>query len=383
MFRIFFLTIFLIAYGSLYPWDIHWRSLPVSPLWILLHAWPYTINRFIAKDIIVNILLYAPLGVFGYLAFAQSRWPKLRFIVPLLCGLLLSASIEMIQIFTHRNCSALDLACNFFGTAIGVSGGMIARLLLPSAIASAQQPASRRRPGALLLLACWIAYITYPLFPDFSRMKLRIKIEALLSTSTVSVVDLIASFAEFLVLAKLLEVMFGAKRARLLFPTLLLFIPFQPFITTRTVHCAELLALPLAYLTWLFFGPFLTKRSLLLAALLAFALLLRGLAPFQWQPNTMPFSWIPFRSLFISDWQAVFVVFLRKAFDYGAAVWLLREAGWRFLPAAGAIAALLGLIEAVQTYLPGRIAEITDPILALVMACILWLLEKQKSATGK
>jgi VanZ family protein len=72
------------------------------------------------------------------------------------------------------------------------------------------------------------------------------------------------------------------------------------------------------------------------------------------------------------------LTFFRKCFWYGSAVWLLRLAGWRLARAAVAVALLLGTIEVVQIHLPGRVAEITDPLLALILAVILGLSESKQ-----
>jgi len=63
------------------------------------------------------------------------------------------------------------------------------------------------------------------------------------------------------------------------------------------------------------------------------------------------------------------VVLLRKAFDYGAMVWLVRGIG--LLRAGIAVSAALAIAEFAQRYLPGRQPEITDAVLALIMTLIL------------
>jgi len=39
---------------------------------------------------------------------------------------------------------------------------------------------------------------------------------------------------------------------------------------------------------------------------------------------------------------------------------------------------LLGAIEAIQIHLPGRVAEVTDPLLALILASILGLVDRSQ-----
>ena len=57
----------------------------------------------------------------------------------------------------------------------------------------------------------------------------------------------------------------------------------------------------------------------------------------------------------------------------------MRAAGWRLARVAIALTVLLGGIEVIQIHLPGRVAEITDPLLALLLAVTLGLLDRSES----
>src|SRR5579871_942555 len=104
--RILVIVVALIVYGSLYPWQFQARYYQESPLWILLHSWPTRFDRFLAWDVSINIALYLPLGIFAFLSLSKRFAPALRVGLPLLLGLLLSSSIEMIQLFDDsRMCS--------------------------------------------------------------------------------------------------------------------------------------------------------------------------------------------------------------------------------------------------------------------------------------
>src|ERR1700677_4618888 len=104
--RVVLIVVALILYGSLYPWEFHARQLGASPAWILLHSWPNAINRYMLWDVIVNVVLYAPLGVFGFLAMSEGSPRAVRIFTPVLLALALSASVEMIQLFDDsRQCS--------------------------------------------------------------------------------------------------------------------------------------------------------------------------------------------------------------------------------------------------------------------------------------
>jgi hypothetical protein len=65
------LVVALIVYGSLYPFafDFHHAA---NPLTVLLHSWPEGFDRFVLRDAVINLLLYAPLGVAAFLALAGA-----------------------------------------------------------------------------------------------------------------------------------------------------------------------------------------------------------------------------------------------------------------------------------------------------------------------
>jgi VanZ family protein len=107
---------------------------------------------------------------------------------------------------------------------------------------------------------------------------------------------------------------------------------------------------------------------------------LRELSPFRLAVTPHAFSWIPFAATFDSERQSATVILLRKAFEYGALVWLLRTQGTSYARAAAAVAGSLAVLEAIQRYLPGRTPESTDSVVALLMALVLWRLSRRVTA---
>jgi VanZ family protein len=114
LYRILLIVIVLIVYGSLYPWDFHSISLGASR--ILIHSWPDHIDRFLFRDVAVNVLIYMLVGVFGLLALRQKFRTPFAVTVTVLLAVALSSSIEMTQLFDDaRECSAFDVVCNVSG----------------------------------------------------------------------------------------------------------------------------------------------------------------------------------------------------------------------------------------------------------------------------
>lgn len=370
------IVVALILYGSLYPWEFHARNYGHNPLWILLHAWPAAaFSRYLVWDLVVNVTLYLPLGIFGYLAVSARASRMARILAPLGLGLALSASIEMLQLFDDsRMCSLSDVASNVAGAAVGIALGALYRVKLQRFLA-AQDAASLLRPsGALLLLACWLGYQLFPLFPVWGRTNVMHRLAALRAAGDLSPVDTLVVFAEWLAVACLLEsirkAMPKAKTAILL-ALLLLLVPLRLIIASRTLAWADLAGAAAAYAVWLCLPRLWVRRAT--PVLLAGALILGELAPFHFQ-EARAFNWVPFRGFFRTDWQDGFVVLFRKSFWYGSVLWLWRASGRGLAWTTAVTAAALFLLEWVQIYLPGRTPEITDAVLAVLMGVLLWLL---------
>ena len=287
MSRLFVATIFLIIYGSLYPWHFYARELPANPVWMLLHSWPEHYS-----DVVINILLYAPLGMFGFLSMSGTRRKAVAVGAPIGIGFALSCSMELLQLFDlGRDSGALDVVSNTVGAAVGVGCGALFERY--------------RASGSLLLPICFGVH------------------EVLPHAANGFFVNLI----EWLAVARLLEAAMGLRR-----------------------------------FAW---------SSPMLAALFAGSIVIRGLAPYHFTSVATPFSWVPFGGMFQSDRMAAMSIVLGKTFIYGTFVWLLRDSGWRMRYAAAAAAITLAAIEVTQMYLPGRTPEITDPLLALILAWVL------------
>jgi VanZ family protein len=376
LYRIFLFVIVLIIYGSLYPWDFHTAQLAGSPLWVLIHSWPTAIDRFLIRDIAVNLLIFVPAGVFGFLALRQNFPSALAVTMTVLVGLVLSSSIEMIQLFDDaRDCSLSDVVFNVSGTVLGVSLGYVYQNWLKRFLARAETNKLLHPSGAVLLFYTWLAYQLFPLFPALSRTRLAEKLSTLFAAASLSPLATFTYFVEWLVVAKLVETVLGGRRTRRLFSLLLLVLPAKLLIVGRTVTWAELGGAILAYICWLFLSRY-QKRATVVGGLMVSLLILGGLFPYHWSRAANPFFWTPFRGFLEADREGGMVVFLQKCFWCGSAVWLLRATGWRLAWAAVAVALLLGAIEVIQIHLLGRVAEITDPLLALILAATLGLIDK-------
>jgi VanZ family protein len=363
--RLLLLTIVLIAYASLYPWHFHAYYYADSPLWVLWHSWPVQLNRFDAKDIAVNVLVYLPLGFFAFAALASIRRIWVAAILALLIGIGLSLSMEIAQLFVEgRITSLLDVFTNTFGAAAGIVAGCIWRAHRDKSKVSV-------RSDAMFAIACWALYQLFPFFPHRGGPRL---------LSAPPAVDALLYFASVVALMPLVDVLCDtARRRRLVFTALVILAPLKMFIFMRGVTVVELVSTAMAAAAALL----LPVRAWAAAGVLGIAVVLHGLAPFTFQETAQRFSWLPFQAAFASDWAQALVVLLGKVFVYGSLLWLIRESGVRLAFAAASVVAVLGAIEVAQMYLPGRSPEITDPVIALILAWVFWSLAPRQAGAGE
>ncbi len=369
MLRILIAITILLIYGSLYPWRFHEGLTPGGPVNALLHSWQFSYNIFILRDIALNIAIYVPFGATAYLwLHRRAQW--IRFTMPVFLAALLSTSIELAQFYdAHRFTSLMDVATNIAGAAIGM---LLASLVARRGLGHTVQIGD---PGALLLGCCWAAAMLFPLIPDLSRTHLAEKVSAFFAAGF-GPVALFGLFTMWLTAARLV---LGGGASSALFPVLGLVMPARLLITGLNAGWAYWATFCVAWLIWL---AFFTRQSHdgVLAGMVIASILLTGLTPFRFSEAPQAFSWIPFRALFSTNWETGFAVFLNKLFLYGSATWLLQHAGVRLRTAAIAMASGLAALEAVQLFLPNHAAEITDPLLALLIA---WILHRVSRAVAK
>lgn len=364
----------LITYGSLYPF--RFRAWPGDTA--LLEAMMAALRRPPGGrgDIVANLLLYAPLGM-ALAAAAAAQWGR---IVALLLGLLgcalLSLALEFTQILIPgRTASGWDVLLNAVGGGLGAAAAL---LLGPGRIGL--EPAWRRAPldaSAALLLACWLAYRLYPFLPALDLGEWRASLRPLLA-GAVDPWRALRLAVLWVVAARLAEAAWPGRAARWLFGAIMLGTPLAAIpIVGRSLTPAELLAVGIALPAWLLLRRHRALDFALLTALVA-VVLTEGAAPFRLLGEARPFGWIPFRSLLRGSWEAGALAMLLKFFLYGTVLWLAVRCGMRLWLATLLTAILALSISTLQTWLPGRSAEITDSVLVFGAAVMLRILPRGK-----
>jgi hypothetical protein len=100
------------------------------------------------------------------------------------------------------------------------------------------------------------------------------------------------------------------------------------------------------------------------------------LRPYTFTPGSAPFHWLPFAGYLGGSMFVAVQAFGQKVFCYGGLIWILARAGFGSWKPAIPIALLVLGLEIAQMRLPGRVAEITDPLLVLLIAGLFHRLER-------
>ena len=368
------LAVALILYGSLYPF--HFAALPraTEPLEAILQGWPSGWSRWVFRDITVNIVLYAPLGLAAAMTLLRRYSRAISVAVAIIGGFALSASMELAQVYIPvRSPNALDIVTNTMGAALGAVVAVAAEQRIRSLTATAK--GGYRAAGTILLLL-WGVHEFFPLFPEIGRGHIYDGLRALLHTGRPPLVETWVTAAEWFAVGLALDSVFARMRTWWLAAATAVALAAQLAVVERNLTLSEVVGAAVALAAWHFLPG--AKRAKVCAWWLGSAILLRELRPFYFLAIPQPFRWVPFAASLEAGRDAATVVLARKAFDYGAMIFALRLTGWSYWRAGIALAAALTATAAIQTYLPGRVPELTDALLTLLMRLVL-----QKAGKGK
>jgi VanZ family protein len=370
----------VILYGSLYPFTFHQPEDGVGPLQNLLQSWAETPGR---GDFIANVFFYLPLGFFGSLAVRESSCALPRILLVTLAGGLLSTVMELAQYYIAGRVSAADdVYANLIGTVLGAivgnfAGGNFRWLPL-------RELAANRVPS--LLLALWLGYRLYPYVPTIDLHKYWEALKPVVLYPRPTGYDLFRYTAIWLTIGSLIEALGGRRRGWLLFPLFIAAVLVaKVLIIGKTLSGAEIAGAATALAVWLLLAVSLGARirATMIALLFSAYIVAERLAPFQFTAYGRPFGWLPFRSFLYGSIELNIVSFLEKAFLYGALIWLFDKSGLRLGKATILAAIMLFATSWAETYLPGRSAEITDALMALLIGAIIALVKTPTEGAGK
>jgi len=366
------LVVLVILYGSLYPFAFQARSYPGGPLMYLLSTWRQWDGR---GDLLANILLYMPFGFFACKAMPSGLSALPRFLIVLVAGAVLSGGVEAAQFNDAGRVTSMgDLYANAIGTGIGAIVGTLfdkgGRRPLVSELAA--------NPVEALLLAMFFAYRLFPYVPVIDLHKYWHAVRTMLLAPSMPLGELFRYLVTWLFIAALIDVLYGARRFVFLFA----FFCGAEFIGKVAVIDNELKLndIVAAVMAWLVFIVLLRRlpgKFVLFALLFAAMVVIERLQPFYFGAFPHPFGWIPFAGLMHGSIGVNIQAFCQKFYEYGGLIWLLNRGGLSLFGSTMLTAALLFATSFVERWVPGRSAEITDAIMAIVLGGVFALVRER------
>jgi VanZ family protein len=308
----------------------------------------------------------------------EGTWRRVLALAAVGCAL--STVLEAMQAWIPgRDSTIQDVIVNTIGTVVGTAFGFaMARDLPFDARWTLPRP---RRPALLVLAAAWLTSQGFPFLPILRIPAFRASLARLVQTFPVPWLGLAEAFVSCLLLSRLLR----ASLPRSAWPPALvavgLAIPARLWLTAGAepwlVTIVAMAALLLSHHVLSRWGG----EARLLATIALVLLVLKQLSPFQFAGATASFHWVPFTGFLGAARDGAIRVTAGKFFLYGATVWVLQEAGWLRWRATAVVCGLLLAGEIAQQYVPGRISESTDPLLAMLAAVVLvWMGDRVSGA---
>jgi len=378
--------LFLTAYGSLYPMS-GWRS-PDGSVWAQFFT---RTDRFSFGDIATNLVIYVPFG-FVLAQLGGGRRPRLTVLLATLAGFLLSGTMEVLQAFLPQRVSSVyDLALNVFSTTVGAVTGVslysstaLGRYLHALRLKHCRDDIEANI--GLVVLALWAASNLMPFIPslDVGQIKSGFKPvwQVLRLAQPLDIADATGYLCAVLVIAAVAHRVWRPLPGRVLKTLAFVFgvLLLKGFIVSRNASLEALLGATagLALFRLLQRLETIVARTLALIAL-PVMLLVNGLQPSNSAVGTLyAFNWVPFRGHLqhtltgVQDlagdiWPYAAFAFLLIA--------LLRNQRRFALPLGlVVVTGVAFFIEWRQQYIPDRLGDITDVVIAATAYLAPWLL---------
>lgn len=352
----------LIIYGSLYPFHYEAGAAGWQDVLDLLAQLD---TRTGLGNLLANIVLFVPYAFVAVMAAEGSRWRRTLVWVYMGLGLALALLLQVAQLWLPgRNPAMGDAAINAVGLALGWALAAGLRRVTGDARGS-RAPVEWSLPIVLAVL--WVAYRWFPLVPTLDLENVSNALKPLFLTPDVDPVRSVASAVSWMVwMWLLLRTPLQGRPWWWIAAVAILVVGLQPLFMFNTISVANVigLAIALVSLPWLRHQAAGTVLCITLLGLL----LVLGLQPFRLAASPNAFGWLPFEGYLGGSMSINILNLLYKSFLYGAAVYMLHANGMRWRNAGLWLAAWLGMIEVTQIWIATRTAEITDPLMALLIA---------------
>jgi glycopeptide antibiotics resistance protein len=368
-YQLLWLVLAAILYGSLYPFDLHLYDAGQAGLFHLLGTWRDPPQS--RGDLIANILLYMPLGFAVGSASSGKFWRNAAGAVAI--GVVLSFSIEWLQYYDQSRVSCLsDFCLNVTGSLAGALVSQTRALRLPVL----SLPEGGSAVFARALLFAWVAWRLYPYVPTIDLHKYWNSLKPIVLYPEIGVYSVFRFAMLWMGVSYLLRAGVQSKMPPYLLAAAIAgYFCAKVLIVNQSLNPSEMTGAAVA----LFLSRLPDTRFNLGGLTLLFAVVVVSSRLLPWHPASIirPFQWVPFYSLLHGSLTVDILAFCEKIFLYGTLLLLLIEAGVPLILACVAECITLLATSALQTLVADRSAEITDAAIALLLALVYMVLDRQ------
>lgn len=356
------IVVSFILYGSLFPFEYRERFYPGGPVAYLLSTWREWDGR---GDLLSNVLLYLPFGFFCT-ATLPARIPgPVRALLATIAGTLLACCIEVAQFHDAGRVTSLGDA---YANAIGSGLGAIAATVIAASIRWPFMAELAAHPTASVLLVMFFGYRLYPYVPMIDLHKYWHAVRQMLLAPSLPPGEFARYAITWLFIAVIVHSLYGFRRFLFLFP-LICGVEFlgKILIVDQAVKLSDITGAVTAYLLWSLVLRRMPGRFGLVALLFAGMITAERLEPFAFAATPHGFGLIPFAGFMRGSTGVAMQAFCEKFYEYGGLIWLLGRAGLPSVVGTIVTALLLLGTSIAECWLPGRSAEVTDAVMALVI----------------
>jgi len=350
----------LIVYGSLYPFDI--AKPEPDALRRLFHDWTLISTR---GDMLGNLALFVPWGLAGMLTVAPRRGARRALFVTAFAGFVLALACQIAQLWVPSRSAALaDVVWNMLGVAAGlVLGREALRRMAVNAGASAASIAAAGLLGAWLL-AYWL-----PLVPSIDLQLLKDNLKAVLNVGAFSFGAFMPALAMALMSGYLLGRLVGIRASLVGLPAwLALAAVGKLFIHAAHVDISSPLGFIAGAALW-WASPWVDaqRRTAIVALVLIAAYTVQGLSPFEFRDIPEAFSWSPMAAMLEGSMLSNAQALVDSVLIFTSFLYLVQISGGRPAVASLGLAVWVLGIEMVQIFIVSRTADITLPLLVILL----------------
>lgn len=359
---LFLFSVFVITYGSLFPFEFQYVDWREEGLRELLFG---ERDDGGVADILGNIFLFIPFGFAGTVLASRVQKTANWILALVVFGSTLAIAVQFLQIYIDYRVPALyDAGWNVIGIILGCIFARLINKSFPTLLAAED------RLALAGLATSWIFFLLVPFVFSFDMESLQLNIAIHTDPSEHRLVNVIFYIAIWLTYAKLMhEIKPNSKNPFLSLEFAAITTLCAKMFVYRDLIEPELASGALIAIVMLRSGIFKLVNPYLVSALILIpTMFYNSLYPFEFYTNPFKdFMWIPFAELFSGDMLNIVRIVFYKTFAYGCIVWTL----YKSFPNARWVSYFCvfyaGSIEYLQHLTLDRVGGLTEPLLVLFL----------------